>query len=324
MVDPLSLLPDAHAQQIKRYILAPMATTQLAMDRLYVKQAGYYLAYRMQLACKFVVLCLFFGSALPLTYLFGASYFAFAELIDRFNLLRNMGPPPRTSARLTFTIHSSVLPIGIILHVCMAVVFFVHISLGDGNGTGSAALDGVPRSASPSPPPPARPPLPLSPGSLIASNEWDLLSSDQLTAIWSTVVIAVSAACMLLAWIARTHNACRGCLPCCCRPKEKRKLKAKLPKAARRLAKALTHISSNPAHYAVNSAVTSYMSPLTAALLTRQTAKAPTSMGSPSRTVSPGSPSRTVSPASTSSGSPLVRASPEIAAWRSTTNITSA
>ena len=33
---------------VKRYLLAPRAKTQLAMDRLFIKLAGIYLAFRMQ------------------------------------------------------------------------------------------------------------------------------------------------------------------------------------------------------------------------------------------------------------------------------------
>ena len=43
---------------IKRYILAPFARTQMSTDRLYVKQADIYLAFRVQLASKFIVLVL--------------------------------------------------------------------------------------------------------------------------------------------------------------------------------------------------------------------------------------------------------------------------
>lgn len=247
------------------------------MDRLYIKQAGYYLAYRCQLACKFVVLCLLFGAALPIVYLFGALYFCGAEIIDRLNLLRNMAPPPRTSARLTFTMHTSVLPIGIVLHVAMGFVFFVHISLGGGDGKGSAAWELVQLSASPSPPPPSPPPSPPAgeQNPPRPPSEWASLSTDQLTAIWSTAVIAISATCILIGWWAHTVGSSWPCLPRAATSGE-RTLKAKLPRAARRLADAFIQRASGAQDdvLAANPTISAYIPPLTAALLTMHTAKA--------------------------------------------------
>ena len=48
----LLLLGESSRPQIKRYLLAPRAKTQLAMDRLWIKQADIYLAFRMQLGSK--------------------------------------------------------------------------------------------------------------------------------------------------------------------------------------------------------------------------------------------------------------------------------
>lgn len=48
-----------------RRIRAPRQKTQLDMDRTYDMPAGLYLAYRLQLAGKFVVICAMFGSAIP-------------------------------------------------------------------------------------------------------------------------------------------------------------------------------------------------------------------------------------------------------------------
>lgn len=45
------------------------------MDRLYVKTAGIYLAFRMQLAVKVLVLSLIFGAAIPLVYPLGVIFF---------------------------------------------------------------------------------------------------------------------------------------------------------------------------------------------------------------------------------------------------------
>ena len=79
-----------------------------------------HLAFRMQIAAKFVVVCLMFGTALPLLYGFAALYFAVSGYVDRYNFLRNMVPPPRTSAKLTVSAHATVFPIGIVAHAVMA------------------------------------------------------------------------------------------------------------------------------------------------------------------------------------------------------------
>ena len=117
----------------RRYIFAPRQKTQLGMDRLYVKQADLYLAFRVQLGCKFVVLCLMFGTAIPMLYFCGALYFAFGMLIDRHNLLRNMTPPPHTSAILLERAHFNILPIAIILHAVMSPIFFYQLQLEEAN-----------------------------------------------------------------------------------------------------------------------------------------------------------------------------------------------
>jgi len=116
---------------INRY-RARYAKTQLSMDRLYTLQATYYLSFRAQLSAKFVVLCLMFGSGMPLVYFFGACYFWGALYIDRYNLLRNIAPPPRTSAHLTLSLTLIVFPVALGLHILMAVLFIDAIDSYDG------------------------------------------------------------------------------------------------------------------------------------------------------------------------------------------------
>jgi hypothetical protein len=137
---------------LRRYVFAPRQKTQLGMDRLWIKQSDLYLAFRVQLASKFVVLCLAFGAAMPMLYLFGCVFFLWGMLIDRFNLLRNQTPPPRTSAKLTLAAHCQVLPLAIVLHAALAPLFYQQLSVDDA------------RSQRTPPPPLAPPPPPHSPG----------------------------------------------------------------------------------------------------------------------------------------------------------------
>lgn len=104
--------------------VAPRASTQQAMDQAYAAPAGIYLAFRLQLAGKFVVLCTAFGSAIPVLYAIAAGYFWLAGWIDRYNLLRRLAPPPVTDASLTASVAIVVFPIAVCLHVIMALVFF--------------------------------------------------------------------------------------------------------------------------------------------------------------------------------------------------------
>ena len=134
----------------QRYVFAPRQKTQLGMDRLFVKESDLYLAFRVQLACKFVILCLMFGSAMPILYLFATIFFAFGSIIDRHNLLRNQTPPARTSGKLTRRAHQQIFPIAIVLHTVMTPIFFHHLTLEEDRGQIT-------------PPPPAPPPFPLAP-----------------------------------------------------------------------------------------------------------------------------------------------------------------
>ena len=65
---------------VRRFVLAPRAKTQLAMDRLYIADADIYLAFRVQFACKFIVIILMFSSAIPVLFAVGAIYFWLAGI----------------------------------------------------------------------------------------------------------------------------------------------------------------------------------------------------------------------------------------------------
>ena len=114
---------------IRRWLLAPRAVTQMKMDRLYVREADIYLAFRTQLSCKFVVICCMFGTAMPILYACAALFFGVGSLIDRYNLLRGMAPPPQTTARLVQTAHEVVFPLAIVSHAISALFFFFQLEV---------------------------------------------------------------------------------------------------------------------------------------------------------------------------------------------------
>ena len=62
---------------------ARKARTQAKMNELWVMRADIYLAFRVQLAGKMLVLACMFGSAIPLLFLIGACYAAIARWVDR-------------------------------------------------------------------------------------------------------------------------------------------------------------------------------------------------------------------------------------------------
>ena len=134
------------------------------MDRLYVANADIYLAFRAQFAGKFVVVCLMFGTAIPMLYLVAAFYFWLAAWIDRHNLLRNMAPPPRTPPTVARTLTLVVFPFALMLHCTMALFFFAQLPLAHGgddpahpgvgpdHGSGEALYPPPPSSPPPAPP----------------------------------------------------------------------------------------------------------------------------------------------------------------------------
>ena len=154
---------------VNRLCIAPHASTQQAMDQAYAMPAGIYLAFRLQLAGKFVILATVFGSAIPVLYLVATLYFWLAGWIDRYNLLRRLTPPPVTDATLVSAVAMIVFPIAIALHVVMALFFFFSIA---SISADEAAASMMPSPAPLVPPflppglppsPPVMPPLPFSP-----------------------------------------------------------------------------------------------------------------------------------------------------------------
>ena len=140
----------------------------------------------------------------------GALYFTCAEAMDRFNFLRNMKPPPLTSAQLTITMHTKALPIAVLLYGIMAVVFFSHLATDDA----ASAMDNDQRtsiisigvlSPPPPPPPPPMPPPPVPPEA--ASGEVDNaiqpFSRDSMISINASICVVALVACITGCWALR-------------------------------------------------------------------------------------------------------------------------
>ena len=176
---------------IRRLIFAPRQKTQLGMDRLYLKESGLYLAFRVHLACKFVVICLMFGTPIPILYLYGALFFGYGMLIDRHNLLRNQTPPPRTSAKLTAAAHNFVFPIAIVTHGVMAVIFFYHLSLDDVRRVAWPPMATWPDWSYPPPSPPLPPP----------SAPYDIVGAETETVIHMALVLAIGSTAIIVGFL---------------------------------------------------------------------------------------------------------------------------
>ena len=114
---------------VARTILAPRASSQHEMNRIYAAPAGIYLAFRMQQAGKYVILAPMFGSAIPVLFIIATAYFWLGSWIDRYNLLRRLTPPPATDESLSKAAALYLFPTGVALHIIMALVFFAQLPL---------------------------------------------------------------------------------------------------------------------------------------------------------------------------------------------------
>ena len=63
--------------------LATKATTQREMNHLYTEKADIYLAFRLQLVCKYIIIALMYASALPACFLLGFLFFLLSAWVDR-------------------------------------------------------------------------------------------------------------------------------------------------------------------------------------------------------------------------------------------------
>ena len=220
---------------VSKHLLARFASSQHEMNRRYVAPAGIYLAFRMQQAGKYVILAPMFGSAIPILFAIAALYFWLGTWIDRSNLLRRLAPPPPTDESLTRVAALYIFPIGIVLHVIMALIFFAQLTLLSEQEDQAAAAEAgrmlldnattmllnsssnatelLPPLLPPSPPsiPPLAPPLPTTlppppPKSPLAKP----LLPDEWLAFWILLVIAGIAICSLTYFVLRECARCRA------------------------------------------------------------------------------------------------------------------
>ncbi len=113
---------------IGRYVVAPLAITQKEMNSAYATPADIFLAFRLQLIGKFVVLSVLFGSAMPGLYVLTACFLTLVPLVDRFNLLRRLVPPARTSTALSRGVVVFVLPLALLLRLLICVGLYRKLS----------------------------------------------------------------------------------------------------------------------------------------------------------------------------------------------------
>lgn len=99
------------------------------MNALYKMDSDIYLAFRLQLVCKFFFCGLVFSTAFPILYLICGAMFAAAGWIDRYNFLRVFAPPPPTSDRLITFVARVITPFAVLGHTCMSFVFFRAIDV---------------------------------------------------------------------------------------------------------------------------------------------------------------------------------------------------
>jgi hypothetical protein len=79
---------------------------------------------RYNLVLKVTLLAIAFCPAIPLLLPFACVFLALSYAIDRYNLLRVLNPPPRTSDRAVTTSVLYILPIACCAHVFYAVFFY--------------------------------------------------------------------------------------------------------------------------------------------------------------------------------------------------------
>jgi len=119
---------------IARYLIAPRAHTQREQNHIYTPQADIYVAFRLQLVTKTMVICLIYSTALPLLYALASAFMWLSMWIDRYNLLRQFAPPPRSPDALIGLVLRIILPFAIFVHLMCALMFYVdelHVFLQD-------------------------------------------------------------------------------------------------------------------------------------------------------------------------------------------------
>jgi hypothetical protein len=117
--------------RIARGLLAPHAKTQSGMNRAYVVDADVWLAFRLQLAAKIILLTLMFSSAMPALLAVVALFCWAAHLVDKWVLFRQMRRPPHTqSLRLMYYMTCWLLPFAVIVRLGFGVFVFLGLRCG--------------------------------------------------------------------------------------------------------------------------------------------------------------------------------------------------
>ena len=91
---------------------------------MFAPRADIYLAFRLQLTTKTIVITLLYSAALPICYIFCATFMWVSMWIDRYNLLRRLVPPPRSPDALISLILRVIFPVAISLHLLASVMFY--------------------------------------------------------------------------------------------------------------------------------------------------------------------------------------------------------
>ena len=110
---------------IRRLLLAPRAKTQYAMNSLYEIDADVQIAFRMQLAAKVIILAFCFSSANPVLLLIVCLYCNSAHLVDKFQFLRRLKPPPRASSlRIMYAVVCWMMPMALIARLAFGAYIY--------------------------------------------------------------------------------------------------------------------------------------------------------------------------------------------------------
>jgi len=107
-----------------RRVRALHAATQTEMNEGYELDADLYLPFRYQLTLKVVFLTAMFCPAIPLLLPFASAFMFASHRVDRYNLLRVLKPPPRTTDRTITLSVLYVLPLAVVAHMWMAIFFY--------------------------------------------------------------------------------------------------------------------------------------------------------------------------------------------------------
>ena len=113
---------------VGRLVLAPQALTQFEMDQHYAGDgANMYVADRMQLVTKFVVMCYICSAAIPLLHFVVLFVLTMSIGIDEHNLLRRLHPSPQSDESVVKVILVFVMPFAVLAHLFAAHIFFADL-----------------------------------------------------------------------------------------------------------------------------------------------------------------------------------------------------